>query len=146
MSKHSFFHDKTLAIAYQTWGVAMVPISRNGRRIYRFGMCKVLVKGTIMTTLCFDSTESHQSHPVAFHLDIAGGVSAAAFAIAMLICLQHGDIAAIPALVCLAVMVFIVHSVHTPPATSYAAGRRRDGANRTTCSRTYLWRRHSLGQ
>ena len=102
-----------------------------------------------MATLSLDLQQSRQSPPVAFHWDLVSGVSVGGFAIAMLVCLQHGDIAAIPALLCLAVMAFVVLSVHTPPETGSSTGPRRDGVNRitrTTFQRTHLWRRHSLGQ
>ena len=88
-----------------------------------------------MTTL---SLNSRQIHPGSFHFDLSGAVSASAFAVAMIVCFRHGDVAAIPALVALAAMTLIVFSVHTPAARD--AGKLRD------TERTQLWRRDCLEQ
>ena len=88
-----------------------------------------------MTTL---SLHSRQIHPGSIHFDLAGAVSAGAFAVAMIVCFRHGDVAAIPALVALAAMTLIVFSVHTPAARD--AGKLRD------TERTQLWRRDCLEQ
>lgn len=78
-----------------------------------------------MTTL---SLNSRQIHPGYFHFDLPGAVSAGAFAVAMIVCFRHGDVAAIPALVALAAMTLIVFSVHTPAPRN--TGKHRD-AGRT---------------
>ena len=90
--------------------------------------------------------DSRQTHPGTFRFDISGGVSAGAFVVTIAMSLWHGDIAAIPALLALAAMVFVVLSIHTPPETGSLTGRRNDRASQTSCHRTHLWRRHCLGQ
>lgn len=52
-----------------------------------------------MATLSLDS---RQIHHVKFHVDIYGAVLAVAFTAAGIVCIQHGDWTAIPALLCLA--------------------------------------------
>ena len=89
-----------------------------------------------MTTLSLDS---RQLHPGSFHFDFPGAVSAGAFAVAMIVCFRHGDVAAIPALVALAVMTLIVFSVHAPVAP-------RGAAKNLDAGRTHLRRRDSLAQ
>ena len=89
-----------------------------------------------MTTLSLDS---RQLHPISFHFDFPGAVSAGAFAVAMIVCFRHGDVAAIPALIALAAMTLIVFSVHTPAAP-------RGAAKKLDAERTHLRRRDSLAQ
>jgi hypothetical protein len=91
-----------------------------------------------MTTLSLDS---RQIHPGSFHFDLPGAVSAGAFAVAMIVCFRHGDVAAIPALVALAAMTLIVFSVHTPAATTPRGARKHRNAERT-----HLRRRDCLEQ
>lgn len=94
-----------------------------------------------MTTLSLDS---RQSHAGTFHFDIYGGISACAFAIAMALCLRHGDFSAIPGLLCLAAMTLVAFSV-TPPETGSSTGVRGDRANQATY-RTHLLCPHCLEQ
>ena len=91
-----------------------------------------------MTTLSLDS---RQLHPGSFHFDLPGTVSAGAFAVAMIVCFQHGDAAAIPALIALAVMTLVVFSVHAPAPTA-----PRRAAKDLDAERTHLWRRECLEQ
>lgn len=93
-----------------------------------------------MKTLRLDS---RQIHPGTFHFDICGGISTCAFAIAVAVCLLHGDIAAIPALLCLDAMTLVVFGV-TPPGTGPSTGCRDNGAGRGTCRPTRLLCRHGL--
>lgn len=84
-------------------------------------------------------------HSEVFHFDIYGGVSAGAFAMAMMMSFQNGDFSAIPALIGLAVMALIVFSVHAPLQTR-ASGRPCGRIGREAVYRTHLWRRHCLEQ
>lgn len=91
-----------------------------------------------MTTLSLDS---RQLHPGSFHFDFPGAVSAGAFAVAMIVCFRHGDAAAIPALIALAVMTLIVFSVHAPAPTAPRGAQRN-----LDSERTHLRRRDCLEQ
>ena len=96
-----------------------------------------------MTTLSLDS---RPVHPGLFHVDIHWVTVACAFAVAMIVCLLNGDIAAIPALLCLAAMTSVASGVQTTSNAGTSSGRCDDGAHRTKYQRMHLWRRHSLEQ
>ena len=96
-----------------------------------------------MTTL---SLNSRQIHHVRFHLDIYGAVLAVAFAVAVIVCIQHGDWTAIPALLSLAAMALVECCVHAPLATGSSAGVTCAGASRSFPCDTNSWRRHCFEQ
>lgn len=91
-----------------------------------------------MTTL---NIHSQQSQAGSFHFEIGGAAAVGALALAMAVCVQHGDFSAIPALLCLTAMAAIVFGVTAPETTS--RGDRSGGA---TSRHTLLQRRHCLEQ
>ena len=104
---------------------------------------KRLVKGKIMATLSLDS---RQIHHVKFNVDIYGAVLAVAFAVAVIVCIQHGDWTAIPALLCLAAMALVECCVYAPLATGSSAGATCAGASHSFSCDTNSWRRHCFEQ
>lgn len=94
-----------------------------------------------MTTLDLDS---RQLPTGTFHFDLCGSISVCALALAMALCLRHGDFSAIPALLCLAAMALVIVGVALPETRS--APRVRGDGDRRTYFRTHLLRRHCLEQ
>ena len=96
-----------------------------------------------MATLSLDS---RQIHHVKFHFDIYGAVLAVAFAAAVIVCIQHGDWTAIPALLCLAAMALVECCVYAPLVAGLSAGVACAGASRSFPCDTNSWRRHCVEQ
>lgn len=146
MSKHSFFHDKPLAIASQLRGMALVAelVAPHPRRpaLSPTRLLQGLMKGKFMTTL---DIHSEQPHAGTLHFDIDGGTSLGALILAMAVCALHGDFSAVPALLSLAVMTAIAFGV-TQPETGASTGSHGDGAEGATYRHTLLLRRHCLEQ
>lgn len=94
-----------------------------------------------MTTLNLDA---RQFPAGTFHFDLCGGVSVCALAIAMALCIRHGDFSAIPALLSLAAMALVIVGV-TPPEIRSSPRVRGDG-DQKTYFRVHLLRRHCLEQ
>ena len=96
-----------------------------------------------MATLSLDSKPIQTG---SFHFNVHGGVIAGAFTGAIALCFQQGDFSAIPSLLCLAAMAFVVLELHTPAGAAASKAKSRGGNRRLTYSRTHLSRRHSLHQ
>lgn len=92
-----------------------------------------------MATLSLDSTQIHRSP---FHFNIPAAISALSFAIALFVCFEHGDIAAIPALLFLMAMQVIVFFVDEPTADKAPCG---DAGKPRDEYRVSLLRRECLG-